>query len=170
MRGKQQKSRERLRNKSGAHPADAFFQLLTVAAVEYFGKIIAVLEAVDVVFTVFTQDFVVDQIKNDITEIFCTRDAPVVEDQKRQGAESLDQKVFNALQKLLPGDMLGTFELLLCKGQGLHKKFIGIRLVAGVGFTDLINDCIKLLIDHVFILYQYCLKNQNKISKFLETN
>ena len=119
-----------------SHSTNFLVQLLAVAVVEDFGEIIAVAELADIVFLGLAQDPVIDQIKNDVPEIFRGLDAPVVEDRDGHGAEALEEEFPDAGKQFFTTDVAGAAVFSLRVGHGLHDEQIRAFPVARVAVMD----------------------------------
>ena len=111
-------------------------QLLAVAVVKDLGEVIAVAELIDIVFLGLAQDPVVDQIKNDVPEIFGGFDAPIIEDRDGHGAEALDKEFPDAGEQFFAADVAGAAVFSLRVGHGLHDEQIYSFPVTRVSIMD----------------------------------
>ena len=111
-------------------------QLPAVAVMENFEEIVTVAELFEIVSLGLAEDLVIDQIKNDVTEIFGGFDAPVIQDRHGHGAEFPDEEFLDAVEQFFTGDVAGASEFALGEGEGLHDKNIRAFPVAGVPFMD----------------------------------
>lgn len=111
-------------------------QLPAVAVVEDFQEIVTVAELLDVVPVGLAEDLLVDQVKNDVAEIFSGFDPPVIQDRHGHGAEFPDEEFLDAAEQLFAADVTGAAVFALGEGQGLHDEDISAFPVAGILFMD----------------------------------
>ena len=141
-------------------------QLLAVAVVEHFRKVIAVAELLDIVFLGLAQNPVIDQIKNDVPEIFGRSDAPVIEDRDGHGAESLDEEFPDAGEQFFTADVAGSAIFSLRVGHGLHDEQICPFPVARISIMDSFDYHFEMLSHNDFYINTPKNKKANIYIKF----
>ena len=141
-------------------------QQLAVAVVEHFRKVIAVAELLDIVFLGLAQDPVIDQIKNDVPEIFGGSDAPVIEDRDGHGAKAIEEKFPDAGEQFFTADVAGAAVFSLRVGHGLHDKQICPFPVARISIMDSFDYHFEMLSHNDFYINTPKNRKANIYTKF----
>lgn len=105
----------------------------------------------------FAKDAVVDQIKDNLAEIFTALDTPIIQHKFAHGSEFPQGMVFHAFQEFRSGDMarggaVAAFEGFEGVIKTLTNEAIGGGLIAGIVFDDLEDNLIEVVFLHKQLL------------------
>lgn len=141
-------------------------QLFAVAVMEDRGEVIAVAELRDIIFFGLAQDPVIDQIKNDVPEIFSRFDAPVIEDRDGHGTEALKEEFPDTAEQFFTADVAGAAVFSLRVGHGLHDEQICPFPVARVPIMDSFDYHFEMLSHNDFYINTPKNRKANDYIKF----